>query len=147
MPFQVTAQGSLFPTEDPSVFYWLEQQEWIIGNLSRHATVVYDTSAMTDKRVTRNIYLGFETGVVTFDEGGTLELLSHFAAPHQASPTVSMINESGVIANGSGPFANVSGHFTSHGFYGPGVPALDPGGLLGVLATFQGNICGVDIGR
>ena len=147
VPFKLTFQGSFLPYATPTMPYggWALEGYFIIGGLPLHAKLEYPIDDIVGTKVTKNIFRGTEKGIVTFDGGGTFDLVSHFTSPHQTfKDGFAVINESGTVGNGTGRFANVSGHFTAHGIYGPAVPH-SPDSPVGDVGSMDGNICGVSI--
>jgi hypothetical protein len=140
-------QGSLLfpPAVDQNLLpagAWVMQGDFIIGDEVYPATVVYDLrdTQVKSKRPDQPVFLGFERGVVTLDDGTTFDLVGRFASPHQALPGGPWtLNEAGPIVG-----TDLSGQFTDHLVYGPGVPPLDPNGVLGAIGLTRGNICGLD---
>jgi len=142
VPFKATLMGSYYSDRG-----WVSDVYFTIGGDLLYGQMV--TSIDTTKKITVNNFLGSETGVVTTLDGSTFVLVSHFAAPHQASASgVAMINESGTIGNGTGTFSGISGHFTDHGIYGsvvPPPPQTSTGPWAWFVGGMEGNICGVAV--
>jgi hypothetical protein len=141
--YQANLQGALRLSPVPG---WYADGYITVGDTVLHATVFWAARDVKADKVNPNVMMGTEKGVVTVDGLGTFELISEFVSPHRTfKDGVAILNEFGIIANGTGAFSNASGHFTDHAVYGPGVPGGVPPVNYGFLASMHGNMCGVDL--
>jgi hypothetical protein len=141
---QANVHGSLlFPPDVGPIALpngaWVVEADFLIGGDAHQGVVVFDLTDTVTKKGFKNIFLGFEQGLVTLDDGTTFEMVGHFASPHQVLPIGPWtLNESGTIT-GDG----ISGQYTEHGIYGFDVPPVNPNGLLGFIGWMRGTICGL----